>query len=141
MVHRQVQAYKINNMMYLYARLGKKQAKELLIMTVPYDELVFQSPYLAVVKAKQLLEEGKIKEVDHILESLAESMGRSEKRAVISQLTRLILHIIKWKCQPEKRSASWVISIRSARGEITASQEEVQVSIEIFWNQFGISVF
>ncbi|MCX5982768.1 MULTISPECIES: hypothetical protein [Nostocales] len=77
MVHRQVQAYKINNMMYLYARFGKKQAKELPIMTVPYDELVFQSPYLAVVKAKQLLEEGKIKEVDNILESLAESMGRS----------------------------------------------------------------
>ncbi|MDD1457828.1 DUF29 domain-containing protein, partial [Dolichospermum sp. ST_sed7] len=74
-------------------------------MTVPYDELVFQSPYLAVVKAKQLLGEGKMKEVDYILESLAESMGRSEKRAVISQLTRLILHIIKWKCQPEKRSA------------------------------------
>jgi hypothetical protein len=94
-------------------------------MTVPYDELVFQSPYLAVVKAKQLLEEGKMKEVDDILESLAESMGRSEKRAVINRLTRLILHIIKWKCQPEKRSASWVISIRSARAEITASQEEM----------------
>lgn len=94
-------------------------------MAVPYDELVFQSPYLAVVKAKQLLQEGKVTEVDHILESLAESMGRSEKRAVISQLTRLMLHIIKWKCQPEKRSASWVISIRSARAEITASQEEM----------------
>ncbi|MCX5982769.1 MULTISPECIES: DUF29 family protein [Nostocales] len=43
----------------------------------------------------------------------------------MNQLTRLILHIIKWKCQPEKRSASWVISIRSARAEINASQEEM----------------
>ncbi|MBE9004002.1 DUF29 domain-containing protein [Fortiea sp. LEGE XX443] len=94
-------------------------------MTVAWDELVFQSPYLAVVKARQLLQEGKMTEVDHILESLAESMGRSEKRAVISQLTRLMLHIIKWKCQPEKRSASWVISIRSARREIADSQEEM----------------
>ncbi|MDB9311332.1 DUF29 domain-containing protein [Aphanizomenon sp. CS-733/32] len=130
-------------MMYLYTRFGKKQAKELPIMTVPDDELVFQSPYLAVVKAKQLLEEGKMQEVDHILESLAESMGRSEKRAVISQLTRLILHIIKWKCQPEKRSASWVISIRSARAEITASQEEMpslnRDFLESIWDKCFLS--
>ena len=94
-------------------------------MTVSWDELVFQSPYLAVVTAKKLLQEGNITEVYHILESLAESMSRSEKRAVRSQLIRLMLHIIKWKCQPEKRSASWVISIRSARGEIANSQEEM----------------
>lgn len=94
-------------------------------MTVSWDELVFQSPYLAVVTAKKLLQEGNITEVYNILESLAESMSRSEKRAVRSQLIRLMLHIIKWKCQPEKRSASWVISIRSARGEIANSQEEM----------------
>ncbi|AFZ56685.1 DUF29 domain-containing protein [Anabaena cylindrica FACHB-243] len=94
-------------------------------MTVAWDELVFKSPYLAVLKAKELLQEGQMTEAYNILESLAESMGRSEKRAVISQLTRLMLHIIKWKCQPEKRSASWVISIRSARREIADSQEEM----------------
>jgi hypothetical protein len=94
-------------------------------MTLTANEMVFQSPYLAVKKAKELLKEGKMAEVDQILESLAESMGRSEKRAVISQLTRLMLHIIKWKSQSEKRSASWVISIRSARREISDSQEEM----------------
>ena len=52
-------------------------------------------------------------------------MGRSEKRAMGSQRTRLMLHIIKWKCQPEKRSASWVISIRSARREIVDTQDEM----------------
>ena len=64
-------------------------------------------------------------EAYNVLDSLAESMGRSEKRAMSSQLTRLMLHIIKWQCQPEKRSASWVISIRSARREIADSQEEM----------------
>ncbi len=49
----------------------------------------------------------------------------SEKRAVISQLTRLMLHVIKWQEQPDKRSASWVILIRSARRGIAASQEEM----------------
>ncbi|WP_413171680.1 DUF29 domain-containing protein [Anabaena azotica] len=94
-------------------------------MAVAWDELVFKSPYLAVLKAKQLLQEGEMTEAYNILESLAESMGRSEKRAVSSQLTRLMLHIIKWKCQPEKRTASWVISIRSAQREIADSQEEM----------------
>ena len=108
-------------------------------MTLAWNELVFQSPYLAVVKAKQLLQEGKMTEVDQILENLVESMGRSEKRAVSSQLTRLMLHIIKWKCQPEKRSASWVISIRSARREIADSQEEMpslnQEFLESIWDK------
>ena len=108
-------------------------------MTLAWNELVFQSPYLAVVKAKQLLQEGKITEVDQILENLVESMGRSEKRAVSSQLTGLMLHIIKWKCQPEKRSASCVISIRSARREIADSQEEMpslnQEFLESIWDK------
>ena len=108
-------------------------------MTLAWNELVFQSPYLAVVKAKQLLQEGKITEVDQILENLVESMGRSEKRAVSSQLTGLMLHIIKLKCQPEKRSASWVISIRSARREIADSQEEMpslnQEFLESIWDK------
>ena len=90
-----------------------------------WDNLVFESPYLAVVKAKQLLQEGQMTEAYSLLESLEESMGRSEKRGVSSQLTRLMLHVIKCKCQPEKRSASWVISIRSARREIAESQQEM----------------
>lgn len=94
-------------------------------MTTTWDDLVFQSPYLAVEQAKQLLREGDVTAAYELLDSLAESMGRSEKRAVISQLTRLMLHVIKWQEQPDKRSASWVISIRSARREIAASQEEM----------------
>ena len=60
-----------------------------------WDQLVFQSPYLAVMTAKQLLQEGQMIEAYNVLESLTESMGRSEKRAMGSQLTRLMLHIIK----------------------------------------------
>lgn len=95
------------------------------MIVTAWDELVFQSPYLALVKAKELLQEGQMTEAYDVLESLMESMGRSERKAVSSQLTRLMLHIIKWQCQPEKRSASWVISIRSARREIADSQEEM----------------
>ncbi len=60
-----------------------------------WDELVFQSPYLAAVTAKELVQDGQMVEAYNVLESLVESMGRSERRAVGSQLTRLMLHIIK----------------------------------------------
>jgi hypothetical protein len=89
------------------------------------DQLVFHSHYQAAIAAKQLLQEGKVTEVEEILEELIAAMGRSEKRAVKSQLTRLMKHIIKWTYQPEKRSSSWIITIRSARREIIASQEEI----------------
>ena len=52
------------------------------------------------------------------IEELTESLIRADKRALKSQLTRLIRHIIKWKTQPEKRTPSWVYSIESARMEI-----------------------
>ena len=59
------------------------------------------------------------------LESLIEAMGRNDRRALKSQLIRLMVHIIKWKCQPQKRTNSWAISIFSARREIEDIQEEV----------------
>lgn len=39
-------------------------------------------------------------------------------------MVRLMLHIIKWQSQPERRSLSWVASIRDAREEIADIQEE-----------------
>jgi hypothetical protein len=90
-----------------------------------WSQLVFESPYQATVKVKELLQEGQMTEATDLLEELIIAMGRSEKRAVMSQLTRIMLHVIKWQSQPCKRSASWVISIRSARRDIAASQEEM----------------
>ncbi len=47
-----------------------------------------------------LLREGKLEEAD--LESIAEeieSMGKTEKRELISRLTVLLLHLLKWRYQ------------------------------------------
>ena len=35
-----------------------------------------------------------------------------------------MLHIIKWQSQPERRSLSWIASIKDAREEIADIQEE-----------------
>jgi hypothetical protein len=63
-----------------------------------------------------LLRAGKLQQADieHIAEEI-ESMGKTEKRELISRLAILLLHLLKWKFQPAKRGASWEASIRVQR--------------------------
>ncbi|MEG4012284.1 MULTISPECIES: DUF29 family protein [unclassified Microcoleus] len=82
-----------------------------------WDWLAVCSHYQTAVTVQTLLKEGKSMEATAGLESLIEAMGRTEKRALKSQLIRLMLHIIKWKSQPQKQTTSWAISILSARRE------------------------
>jgi hypothetical protein len=92
-------------------------------MAIDWKELVTTS-HLETVKAIQReLEKGHIDEVEEGLSLLMQSMSKQEKRAVRSQLIRLMKHIIKWKSQPEKRSTSWVASIVNARHEIEEEKE------------------
>jgi hypothetical protein len=66
-----------------------------------------------------LLRSGKLSDADviHIAEEI-ESMGRSEKRELVSRLTILLLHLLKWQFQPIHRGASWEASIANARDQI-----------------------
>jgi hypothetical protein len=47
-----------------------------------------------------------------------ESMGKSDRRAIISHLAIIILRLLKWRYQPERRGTSWRLSIRNGRQEI-----------------------
>ena len=51
---------------------------------------------------------------DNVLEEM-ECMGRSEKNALRSRLQGLLMHLMKWQWQPDKRSKSWASSIRNQR--------------------------
>jgi hypothetical protein len=67
-----------------------------------------------------LLRSGRVGEAD--LEAIAEeieSMGKTEKRELVSRFTVLLLHLLKWERQPDGRGNSWRLSIASARDEIT----------------------
>ncbi len=92
-------------------------------MAIDWKELVTTSHLETVKEIQRELEEGHIDEVEAGLSLLMQSMSKHEKRAVRSQLIRLMKHIIKWKSQPEKRSTSWVASIVNARHEIEEEQE------------------
>ncbi len=67
----------------------------------------------------ELLRAGKLGQADieHIAEEI-DSMGRAEKRELISRLDVLLLHLIKWRYQPGKRGPSWKASIRAQRNRL-----------------------
>ena len=66
-----------------------------------------------------LLRAGQLQQADiaHIAEEI-ESMGKTEKRELISRLTVLLLHLLKWWCQPTKRVAEWEASIHVQRDRL-----------------------
>ena len=90
-----------------------------------WQTLSNESPYKTAVAVKHELEEGRLDEAATGLQELIDALSRSEKRALKSQLTRLMLHIINWRTQPERRSLSWVASIADARDEIADIREEI----------------
>ena len=63
-----------------------------------------------------LLRAGRLSEAD--IENIAEeieSMGKSEKRELVSRLTVLIVHLMKWHYQPALQSHSWRQTIEQQR--------------------------
>ncbi len=67
----------------------------------------------------ELLRAGRLAEAD--IESLIdeiESLGKSERRELDSRLRELMMHLIKWHWQPERRGNSWLISISKQRDGI-----------------------
>ena len=63
-----------------------------------------------------LLRAGKLSQAD--IENIAEeieSLGKSEKRELVSRLRILLLHLLKWQFQPKGRTSSWSASIKIQR--------------------------
>lgn len=80
--------------------------------TPPLSSLYEQDFYLWIEETIQLLKAEKFLELDrnNLIEEL-ESMGRSEKRAIESNLRVLLMHLLKYQYQPERRSKSWISTI------------------------------
>ncbi len=59
------------------------------------------------------------------------------KKALESQLVRLMMHILKFFIQPLKRTRSWVMSIKNARHQIRdilQKQPSLKNRIRVIWN-------
>jgi hypothetical protein len=73
----------------------------------------------------QLLRERRWPEIDvpNLIEEI-ENLGKSERRGIASQLTRLLLHLLKWQYQPQRCSDSWLDFITDARTQIALVIED-----------------
>ncbi len=56
-------------------------------------------------------------DIENLIEEI-ESMGRREKRTLESRLSVLLLHLLKWKFQPERRGRSWELTIKVQRNKL-----------------------
>lgn len=68
----------------------------------------------------QAIAQRKVSELDwQNLQEELEALGRQEEyRELVSRLTVLIGHLLKWEYQPERRSRSWFLIIREQRRAI-----------------------
>ena len=53
-------------------------------------------------------------DLENIAEEI-EDVGKSEQRELASRMAVLLAHILKWKFQPQKRSMSWMLTIKKQR--------------------------
>lgn len=82
-----------------------------------------------------LLRAGKLDEADiiHLAEEV-ESMGRCEKRELISRLSILLMHLLKWEYQPERRGTSWEATIAVQRDDLAdllADNPSLRAGLEV----------
>ncbi|MTJ47918.1 DUF29 domain-containing protein [Dolichospermum sp. UHCC 0259] len=85
-------------------------------IVITNDNLYDQDFYLWIETISKQLKAGKFAEIDlaNLIEEI-ESMGKSEKRELKSRLIVLLMHLLKWQYQPEKRSESWRSTITEQR--------------------------
>lgn len=85
----------------------------------------YNETLLKISDRHQLLEE-QIKSFDdngafvenEIIRDLLAEMSAAEKREVKSYLRNIVLHLLKWDYQPEKRTRSWMLSITNSRNQL-----------------------
>ena len=80
------------------------------------SDLYEEDYHLWLMNTIHQLQHGKLAEVDmiNLIEEL-EAMGRSQKSAIESNLRILLMHLLKYKYQSDKRTNSWLFTIREHR--------------------------
>jgi len=62
-------------------------------------------------------------DVTHLIDEI-EDLARAEKREIESRLGVLLVHLLKWSCQPDMRSGSWSATIIEQRARILKRLQE-----------------
>ena len=72
-----------------------------------------------------LIRQGQFSELDtaHLIDEI-EDMGASNRRALGSHVENLLMHLLKWQYQPDRRSRSWKSSILKGRNGVDRLLED-----------------
>jgi hypothetical protein len=79
---------------------------------ISYDEdiLAWATEQARLIREKRF----DLLDIEHIADEI-EDVGKSERRELASRMAVLLVHLLKWQFQPERRGASWESSIRHQR--------------------------
>ena len=89
-------------------------------MAKPDSQNLYETDYYAWVNQQlELLRSGQFQKADmpNLLDEI-EDMSKKVKRELESRLKVLLMHLLKWQYQPDRRGASWEITIKGQRREI-----------------------
>ena len=72
-----------------------------------------------------LIRQGQFSELDtaHLIDEI-EDMGASNRRALGSHVENILMHLLKWQYQPDRRSRSWKSSILKGRNAVDRLLED-----------------
>ena len=94
-------------------------------MQTPLTELYEEDFHRWLTANVEVIRWGELGEIDaeHIAEEL-EAMSKRERRELVSRLTVLLAHLLKWEFQPTYRSRSWRNTLTVQRGELADLLED-----------------
>ena len=91
-----------------------------------HSHLYDRDYYLWLQTTLEQIKTGKLEQVDWVnLIAEIEDMSRRERKAIFSNLKILLMHLLKYQHQPEKRSNSWLFTILEHRQRIL---EDLEIS-------------
>ncbi len=84
-------------------------------MTVTYEQdiVAWANEQAKMLRSRQF---DKL-DIAHIAEEI-EDVGKSEQRELANRMAVLLAHLLKWQFQPQRRGASWEITINTQRKAI-----------------------
>lgn len=96
------------------------------LQSTSFSQDLYNRDYCLWLEATvNLLRNRKLESLDfeHLIEEI-EDMGKDKRREVKNRLIVLLMHLLKYQYQPEKRSSSWVTTIWEQHYQIESLLED-----------------
>ena len=86
-------------------------------MSAPTESLYETDFHAWVLEQAERLRAGEPIDAENIAEEL-ESLGRSQEQQLVNRLAVLLVHMLKYEFQPDKRTPSWTATMKEQRKRV-----------------------